>query len=51
MKAKSVIVVGGGIGGLTTALAFACKGLDVTILERARDGADVPRLRATCQNV
>ena len=50
MKSKSVTVVGGGICGLTTALAFARKGMDVTILERARGGTEAI-VCETCSSV
>lgn len=34
MKAKSVLVIGGGIGGLATAIAIRNAGFDVTVVER-----------------
>lgn len=34
-KARSIAVIGGGIGGLTAALAFARQGADVTVYEQA----------------
>ena len=36
-----IIVVGGGIGGLTTALALIHQGIDVIVLERARAMTEV----------
>jgi 2-polyprenyl-6-methoxyphenol hydroxylase-like FAD-dependent oxidoreductase len=36
-----VLVVGGGIGGLTAATAFAQRGVEVVLIER-RPGFDVP---------
>ena len=43
MNASSpgVIVVGGGIGGLSAALALARQGLRVRVLERAREFGEV----------
>jgi salicylate hydroxylase len=41
LKNTSVIVVGGGIGGLAAALALARSGQQVTVLERAAAFADV----------
>ncbi|MEH2472547.1 2-polyprenyl-6-methoxyphenol hydroxylase-like FAD-dependent oxidoreductase [Nitrobacteraceae bacterium AZCC 2161] len=38
---KRVLVVGGGVGGLSAALAFAQRGVDVTLIERRGD-FDVP---------
>lgn len=38
---RSAIVVGGGIGGLTAALALASKGVRVTLLEQARELGEV----------
>lgn len=38
---RSAVVVGAGIGGLTTALALARKGVRVTVLERAPEFGDV----------
>ena len=38
---KRVLVVGGGVGGLTTATAFAQRGVDVLLIER-RPAFDVP---------
>ena len=32
---RDIAIVGGGIGGLTAALAFACKGANVTVYEQA----------------
>lgn len=40
-REQDVLVVGGGIGGLATALAMARKGLRVTVLERAREFGEV----------
>lgn len=40
MTGKRVLVVGGGIGGLTTAVALAQKGFRVTVIERS-DGSGV----------
>jgi salicylate hydroxylase len=39
--ARPVVVVGAGIGGLTAALAFAKRGRDVVVVERAREIAEV----------
>ena len=36
MKIRNVIVIGAGIGGLTAAIAFARRGVAVTVLEQAR---------------
>ena len=41
MAARSAVVVGGGIGGLTAALALARKGLRVTVLEQAQEFGEV----------
>lgn len=41
MKNLKVIVVGGGIGGLSTALALATDGHEVTILESVKDFLEV----------
>ncbi len=41
MTARNAIVVGGGIGGLTTALTLARKGVDVTILEATVEFGEV----------
>ena len=38
---ERVLVVGGGIGGLTAATAFAQRGVEVVLIER-RPGFDVP---------
>ena len=40
MSAKRILVIGGGIGGLTAATALAQKGFGVTVLERS-DGSGV----------
>jgi 2-polyprenyl-6-methoxyphenol hydroxylase-like FAD-dependent oxidoreductase len=40
-KIKRVLVVGGGVGGLSAALAFAQRGVEVTLIERRPD-FDVP---------
>ncbi|NBS93295.1 MAG: FAD-dependent oxidoreductase, partial [Betaproteobacteria bacterium] len=37
LRTHRVVVVGGGVGGLTAAAALARQGLDVTLLERAND--------------
>jgi 2-polyprenyl-6-methoxyphenol hydroxylase-like FAD-dependent oxidoreductase len=37
MKAKKGIIIGGGIGGLTTAIAFAHKGIETTVYEQANE--------------
>ncbi|MEQ1710981.1 MAG: FAD-dependent oxidoreductase, partial [Hyphomicrobium sp.] len=34
MKSKRIVVVGAGIGGLTSALLLAANGCDVTLVER-----------------
>jgi 1-hydroxycarotenoid 3,4-desaturase len=34
MAADRVVIVGAGVAGLTSALALAARGLDVTVLER-----------------
>ena len=41
MSSQDVIVVGGGIGGLSAALALARQGLRVRVLERAREFGEV----------
>ena len=40
-SAREIVVVGGGIGGLTTALALARDGRSVRVLERAERFAEV----------
>ena len=40
-KVKRVLVVGGGVGGLTTATALASRGIETTLIER-RPAFDVP---------
>ena len=40
-KIRRVLVVGGGVGGLTAATAFARRGVDVVLIER-RPAFDVP---------
>jgi 2-polyprenyl-6-methoxyphenol hydroxylase-like FAD-dependent oxidoreductase len=40
-KIKRILVVGGGVGGLSAALAFAQRGVEVTLIERRPD-FDVP---------
>jgi len=35
MSGSSILIAGGGIGGLTAALGLAAKGFDVTVMERA----------------
>ncbi len=40
-KVRRVLVVGGGVGGLTAAAAFAQRGVEVLLIER-RPGFDVP---------
>lgn len=40
-KVKRVLVVGGGVGGLTAATAFASRGVETTLIER-RPAFDVP---------
>ena len=40
-KGRRVCVVGGGIGGLTAALAFARSGADVTVLEQAPEFREI----------
>ncbi len=35
MSGNSILIAGGGIGGLTAALGLAAKGFDVTVMERA----------------
>jgi phytoene dehydrogenase-like protein len=37
LRTHRVVVVGGGVGGLTAAAALARQGLDVTLLESAID--------------
>ena len=34
---KKVIIVGGGLGGMSTAIRLASVGYDVTIVEKVRD--------------
>jgi 2-polyprenyl-6-methoxyphenol hydroxylase-like FAD-dependent oxidoreductase len=41
MRAKRAIVVGGGIGGLTTAIALRRKGIEVSVYERASQPGEV----------
>ena len=41
LSSKKIIVIGGGIGGLTVALALAQRGADVTVLEQATEIADM----------
>jgi 2-polyprenyl-6-methoxyphenol hydroxylase-like FAD-dependent oxidoreductase len=38
---RRILVVGGGVGGLTAAAAFAQRGVDVVLIER-RPSFDVP---------
>ena len=40
-KAKTAIIIGGGIGGLTTAIALRRKGLEAAVYERAPDIREV----------
>ena len=40
-KVRSVLIAGGGVGGLSAALAFAQRGIEVTLIER-RTEFDVP---------
>ena len=40
-KIRRVLVVGGGVGGLTAATAFARRGVEVVLIER-RPAFDVP---------
>ncbi|WP_422058168.1 FAD-dependent oxidoreductase [Sphingomonas sp.] len=37
MKSGNILVIGGGIGGLTAAIALRAKGFDVTVIERDPD--------------
>lgn len=37
MDNKTILIIGGGIGGLTSAIALRCKGFDVTVIERKPD--------------
>ena len=41
LSSKKIIVIGGGIGGLTVALALAQRGADVTVLEQATEISDM----------
>ncbi len=43
---RSVLVIGGGIIGLTTAYALLLKGFDVTILDEAKDAASASKATA-----
>lgn len=43
MKTLRVIVVGGGIGGLQTALALGADGHQVTVLEGAKEFLEVSK--------
>ena len=46
-QAHRVIVIGAGVGGLVAALQLACRGLDVTLLERAATpGGKMRQVRA-----
>jgi salicylate hydroxylase len=48
MKNLRVIVVGGGIGGLQTALALGVDGHQITVLEGAKEFLEV---RIDCSNL
>lgn len=41
MKNLNIVIVGAGIGGLETALALACDGHNITVLEAVSEFADV----------
>jgi salicylate hydroxylase len=41
LSSKKIIIIGGGIGGLTVALALAQRGADVTVLEQATEISDM----------
>lgn len=43
---RSVLVIGGGIIGLTTAYALVLQGFDVTILDEAKDAASASKATA-----
>jgi salicylate hydroxylase len=44
MKNLNIVIVGAGIGGLETALALACDGHKITVLEAVSEFAEVQTL-------